>query len=280
MSNTNTEVLTTAYEKLQGALTQSNTVLPKLQEAIEKGNLDNYATTSDLEEKVNKNEVYNRQEIDIKEFHMENLGNDVKEAMTGGSVAVTGINSQGQENIKSGAIEYFKHYKEYPLLLKQKPKNLFNKNTTTDGYYVERLTGLLKENANYYTSDFICIRPNTTYSKNDKEQLAFYTATKKYISGLSGETEQFTSPDNAYFVRICNLLTKKDTSQLEEGNSITDYEAYVTDLKFDASEYFYNDVLIKNANTGDFTKEIIINTITKTIEIPSDILLFTNNYMS
>ena len=40
MSNTNTEVLTTAYEKLQGAITQSNTVLPKLQEAIEKGNLD------------------------------------------------------------------------------------------------------------------------------------------------------------------------------------------------------------------------------------------------
>lgn len=38
MSNTNTEVLTTAYEKLQGAITQSNTVLPKLEEAVEKGN--------------------------------------------------------------------------------------------------------------------------------------------------------------------------------------------------------------------------------------------------
>lgn len=54
MSNTNTEVLTTAYEKLQKAITQSNTVLPKLQEAIEKGNLDNYATTSDLIKKTNK----------------------------------------------------------------------------------------------------------------------------------------------------------------------------------------------------------------------------------
>lgn len=52
MSNTNTEVLTTAYEKLQEALTQSNTVLPKLEEAIEKGNLDNYATTSDLDNKI------------------------------------------------------------------------------------------------------------------------------------------------------------------------------------------------------------------------------------
>ena len=57
MSNTNTEVLTTAYEKLQGALTQSNTVLPKLEEAVEKGNLDNYATVSQLEEKANKGEI-------------------------------------------------------------------------------------------------------------------------------------------------------------------------------------------------------------------------------
>ena len=59
MSNTNTEVLTTAYEKLQKALTQSNTVLPKLEEAVEKGNLDNYAKASDLEEKANKDDVAN-----------------------------------------------------------------------------------------------------------------------------------------------------------------------------------------------------------------------------
>lgn len=54
MSNTNTEVLATAYEKLQGAITQSNTVLPKLEEAVEKGNLDNYATVSQLEDIENK----------------------------------------------------------------------------------------------------------------------------------------------------------------------------------------------------------------------------------
>ena len=53
MSNTNTEIVTTAYEKLQKALTQSNTVLPKLEEAVEKGNLDNYATVSQLEDITN-----------------------------------------------------------------------------------------------------------------------------------------------------------------------------------------------------------------------------------
>ena len=57
MSNTNTEVLTTAYENLQKAITQANKVLPPLQEAIKKGNLDNYATNSSLEEKANKTDL-------------------------------------------------------------------------------------------------------------------------------------------------------------------------------------------------------------------------------
>lgn len=46
MSNTNTEVLSTAYEKLQGAITQYNMVLSNLDEAIENADLSNYATTS------------------------------------------------------------------------------------------------------------------------------------------------------------------------------------------------------------------------------------------
>lgn len=50
MSNTNTEVLSTAYEKLQGAITQSNTVLPKLEEAVKNADLSNYAKASDLED--------------------------------------------------------------------------------------------------------------------------------------------------------------------------------------------------------------------------------------
>ena len=62
MSNTNTEVLTTAYEKLQGALTQSNTVLPKLEEAVKNADLSNYAKASDLEEKANKTDLQTQAE--------------------------------------------------------------------------------------------------------------------------------------------------------------------------------------------------------------------------
>lgn len=57
MSNTNTEVLTTAYEKLQGAITQANTVLPELEEAVKNADLSNYATVSQLEEKAKQSDV-------------------------------------------------------------------------------------------------------------------------------------------------------------------------------------------------------------------------------
>ena len=56
MSNTNTEIVTTAYEKLQKALIQADTVLPGLEEAIETGDLQNYAKASDLEEKANESD--------------------------------------------------------------------------------------------------------------------------------------------------------------------------------------------------------------------------------
>ncbi|MDM0804617.1 hypothetical protein QTI11_14750 [Clostridium perfringens] len=52
--------------------------------------------------------TYDKQEVDGKVFHMVNMGQDVKEAMTGGSVAVVGENAVGTENIQPGATTYEK----------------------------------------------------------------------------------------------------------------------------------------------------------------------------
>ncbi len=49
-------------------------------------------------------QVYTRQETDDKIWNMKNMGQDVKEAMTGGSVAVVGKDAVGTENIKDNSI--------------------------------------------------------------------------------------------------------------------------------------------------------------------------------
>ncbi len=52
----------------------------------------------------NKNETYAKAEVDSKVFTMANMGQDVKTAMTGGSVAVVGVNAVDTINTKDNAI--------------------------------------------------------------------------------------------------------------------------------------------------------------------------------
>ena len=62
-------------------------------------------------DKVNtytKTEVYNKTEVDGKTWTLSNLGQDVKEAMTGGSVAVVGTDAVDTTNVKDEAIKFSK----------------------------------------------------------------------------------------------------------------------------------------------------------------------------
>ena len=219
-------------------------------------------------------------------INMNDLATDVKEAMTGGSVAVVGTDSVGQENLKSGALEYFRHNKSnyYPLLLKSNPKNLFNKNTAIDGYYVVRNTGELAENSSYSASDYIPVAAGSYYVKNNTEQLAFYDSNKAYVSGLpSTTTSGFQVPDGAYYARICCPTKDKDKLQFESGTSSTDYQPYVTDLKLDIQDYFnkFSVNMLKDINNielGIIDGNLEVDTISKTVKIYSTVVFSTNNW--
>jgi lysophospholipase L1-like esterase len=169
------------------------------------------------------------------------LATDARTAMTGGSVAVVGTDMVGTENIKPGAFSYFKHFAKMPMTLKSQPKNLFNKNTVTSGYAVVRLDGTLTANASYSTSDYIFVKPSTTYTKNNSDPWACYDVNKVYVGGSnSGGTDKntFTTPANAQYIRISAPTTSIATLQLEEGITSTTYEAHYSDLLFDVSKYF------------------------------------------
>lgn len=90
---------------------QATEIVNKNEEIISKGNFatqgDIAQVNSQLEQKANQNDVINLQnnkanKTDI--FSMANMGQDVKEAMTGGSVAVVGKNTILTENIVDGQI--------------------------------------------------------------------------------------------------------------------------------------------------------------------------------
>ena len=107
-------------------------------------------------------------------------------------------------------------------------KNLFNKLTVKDGYYIDA-SGNLKTNSTLSLSHYIKVNPNTSYyiqntntggASNvwfDKEFNAIEEAAK------SGVT---TSPSNAAYIRLSISTAVIDNAMFFEGGTATPYESY------------------------------------------------------
>ena len=107
-------------------------------------------------------------------------------------------------------------------------KNLFNKLTVKNGYYIDA-SGNLKTNSTLSLSHYIKVNPNTSYyiqntntggASNvwfDKEFNAIEEAAK------SGVT---TSPSNAAYIRLSISTAVIDNAMFFEGGTATPYESY------------------------------------------------------
>ena len=134
----------------------------------------NEENKKELTKKVNSDNVYNKDEIDTKVFHMSNMGQDVKEAMTGGSVAVVGENAVGTINIQPESITDEKINKEgikkiaksviEPIHIKNSflSDELLNKENVKNGFYMANHGEPVKLEGCSYT-DYIEVKPNTMY---------------------------------------------------------------------------------------------------------------------
>lgn len=114
----------------------------------------------------------------------------------------------------------------------QKGKNLYNKEASVLGYLNE--DGSIYLESTYRTSDFISVSPNTTYFKSVTESVRakYYDKNKKPLSNVYNDLGgsgafAFTTPSNAYYLRVSMLGDYSDTLQIELGNTPTDYEAYI-----------------------------------------------------
>lgn len=108
-------------------------------------------------------------------------------------------------------------------------KNLFDKTKAIEGQYVFYADGKLGNAAGFFVTDFIKVKPNTAYAKNDTQQLAFYATNDQtsYVSGIETALT-FVVPSNANYVRISVNMhnATKETFQLEEGTESTEYESF------------------------------------------------------
>jgi hypothetical protein len=110
-----------------------------------------------------------------------------------------------------------------------KTKNLFDKSKAKDSYYISSTDGNLAWNANNLATDYIEVKPNTTYcmSENVAKHGAFYNANKEFVSGII-YTSIINVPDDASIKYFRGSATKtlKDTLQIVEDSQITEYEPY------------------------------------------------------
>lgn len=199
-------------------------------------------------------------------FTMANMGQDIREAMTGGSVAVVGVNSVLEKNIARGQVTPLKtsFFKE--------GKNLFNKRAATIGYYVDYQTGQPSANVSYAISNYISVIPGTNYTMTADSTLriAYYDAEKKFISGSKTGEQTISTPSNCYYVRYSFHKSNIDLQQFEIGENSTSYEPYV--------KPYFDTINFKNGSINGAKLEDGSVTADKLTIIKRSANLFDGNY--
>lgn len=161
-------------------------------------------------------------------FTMANMGQDIKEAMTGGSVAVVGKNSVLTENIADGQITKRK------TAFYKKSINLENRDLFVDGKGITTANGELYDNPNLsafeeyvaINCEYISYERFTADGVIDDQHseilVAFYGTDKSWISCNSIKSRAYIQvPSNAKYIRIqiqttyligaqLNILPKKE----------------------------------------------------------------------
>lgn len=161
---------------------------------------------------------------------MGDLSNEVKEAMTGGSVAVVGKNSVGKENIIAKNVEI-----NHTTFFKQGEINLCLYTTFEQNKGVSPTTGGLMDLSGYKTTDYIEVEANTTYSTNEYLNVAFYNSSKTWIGGLQGGSwyGNFTTPSETKYLKIS--FTSTTNAILNKGSVLnTNSDVEITNSKLDS----------------------------------------------
>lgn len=183
-------------------------------------------------------------------FTMANMGQDVKESMTNGSVAVVGEDTILSVNIVNNQVtppktSFFNINEE---------GNLIDRNNLTKGYYYKN-NGEKTIDDNAYTTGLIEIKNGVIYNFNFVSYVTYWNTNKTFISGyIQGSSTPDTPtdleniPQNAYYVCFSVWADDKDKCVFSKKSN------YSKDLKTD---YFLKETIIKEELLDNKLKEKI-----------------------
>ena len=137
--------------------------------------------------------------IDKGEVTMSDLSQEIKEALTGGAVAVVGKDSVLEDNIVDGQVTPKK-----TNVFNSGIVNFFNKETAKKGQLMPD-TGevVFGDVYGYYVSDFIPVElVEKVYSNENINNYALYDANSQYLSGGNGPIKQLTIPSEGVKLRF------------------------------------------------------------------------------
>ena len=190
--------------------------------------------------------------IDKGNVTLNDLTQDVKLAMTGGSVPVVGLNSVGTENIKASAVtpqvtSFFK-----------KSTNLYNPATTKKDVYYGWSSGQETSAVDFYGSGLIPVKPNTKYFIRTARHIIFTKADGTYLSAINDSTAKndyvTTTPSDTERLRISwKEGDNSQPQQVNEGSAGLEYEPY--------REYIPKENLEKQEITNEDLPQISISSV-------------------
>lgn len=246
-------------EKLTATYNTANDTKKKLDEwVLEHGNI------IDLDNRV---EQINKQKANLDSvFTMANMGQDVKEAMTGGSVAVVGKDSVLKENIVDRQVIRSK------ASFYKKTRNLFDKEKAIYGKYISSTTGGLSTpsgEGTFYASDYIEVINGSKYNYRAKDNsytlYAFYNSDKEFVSGGTSNETDIISPIDGYIRVSVWKNVDINTVQFEKGDATEYVEPYILEVEEDVAnikpkieKVLENQIDYSDCNRNKFNPNIAI----------------------
>lgn len=195
------------------------------------------------------------------------LSQEVKEQLTGGSVAVVGKNTVLEDNIVDGQVS------EKKTTFIDISTNLFNVADVILGHSVDGSTGELLPNETYNASEMIEVEPDTTYSTYGFSKIVYHNTNGEVVGmkHLSSEGDTFTTPTTVKDVRLQYAITNQNTPrQINVGSDLLTYEPYYKRISENVSidsESFEN----KSFTTEKFADDSVTEDIASFISLSSNL---------